>query len=112
MTEWLLEHPPLLVGLCIVTLILISEFADRIVLGPINRWLGRQFQIKLPKRIMAAISIVLVALAYVTVVALTAIGFKVLHRRLLPDLRKQKPATYWTKREKTDSTLDYLKRQF
>lgn len=91
---------------------LISEIIDRLILGYINRWLGWHFQIRLPKRVMAGISIVLVALTYVTVVALTAIGFKAFRRRLLPDYRKQKPPTYWITREKVEPTLDYLKRQF
>jgi hypothetical protein len=70
------------------------------------------FEEKIVKRILAGISIVLVALTYFTVVALTAIMFKLLRRRLLPDFRKDNPSSYWTGREKTDPTLDYLKRQF
>jgi len=104
LTKWLLEHPAIMVFLCGLALILLSELVDRIFELP--------FQIKLPKRLLAAISIVLVTTTYFTVFALTAIGFRARGRRLLPDFRKNNPKTYWTEREKTEPTLDYLKRQF
>jgi hypothetical protein len=68
--------------------------------------------IRISKYILAGISIVLVGISYFTVVAATAIIFKITGRRLLPDFRRKNAATYWTKREETAPTLDYLKRQF
>jgi len=70
------------------------------------------YEEKVLKRILAGISIVLVAATYLTVFALTALSFKVLRRRLLPNDQRRNDPTYWTKREKTEPTLDYLKRQF
>jgi len=68
---------------------------------------------KILKRILSGFSVVVIALAYFTVFALTAIGFKALGRRLLPNPGKNKDGkTYWCKREKIEPTLDYLKRQF
>ena len=70
------------------------------------------FEEKVSRRVFAGLSLVLVTLVYCTVFALTALGFKVRGRRLLPDFRKTHPLTYWTDREKTEPTLEYLKRQF
>jgi len=78
----------------------------------LERFFGIHVPIRIGKYILAGVSIVLVAASYFTVVALTAIGFKLSGRRLLPDFRRKHPTTYWTKREETAPTLDYLRRQF
>jgi len=96
------EHPHLVVLVCIIATILIL----REVYPP--------FEEKVLKRIMAGISVVIVAVVYFTAFALTAIGLKALGKRLLRDPRngKKEPKTYWCEREKIKPDMDYLKRQF
>jgi len=63
--------------------------------------------------ILVGLSMVLVVLTYVTVFAATAIALRIVGRRLLPDPQKMRSGpTYWTAREQTQPTLEYLKRQF
>jgi len=100
LAAWIGEHGFWVILLCVVVTILIL----RKVYPP--------FEEKVLKRFLAGIFIVLIAVIYFTAFALTAIGFKVLRGRRLPDFRGKNPKTYWTEREKAEPSLHYLKRQF
>jgi hypothetical protein len=101
------DNHALLVMLCIAAVVLLSLLFD-LLLGK----LGAMFRLHLPKRIMAILSIVLVAITYFTVVAATAIAFKALRRSPLSNPSANPSGTYWAEREKSEATLEYLKRQF
>ena len=108
MVEKLLAHPHWLVMLCIASVILSCELFDRVY----SKATGRPHVLQLGRRILAVLSVILVALSYVTVFALTAIGMKLFGKSSLPEPKKDASDSYWSDREKIDPSLDYLKRQF
>jgi hypothetical protein len=105
--DWLLAHRPVLVMLCIAAVILTSMLVDYI-LGKMDV----SFRLDLPIRIMAILSLVLVTIAFFTVVAVTSILFKIRGRSPLSLVSQATGTTYWTERGQSDPTLEYLKRQF
>jgi len=108
LAAWWLKHwwlaIPLVLGAIALAEIVVDFVLKRLSKPPLGK--------KVSKRILAAVSVGMVALSYFTVVALTAIAFRLFGRRLLPDFRKKNPSSYWTEREKAKPTLDSLKRQF
>lgn len=106
MIDWLLKHRPVLVILCVATIIGVSALIDLLL-----RRLGFPFQIRLPHRILALVSTILVALVYCTFFAITAVVMKLLGRRLLPRPSKEGTPTYWTEHQKIEPTLESLKHQ-
>jgi hypothetical protein len=107
--HWALHHRfwavVIVIGAATLTELIVDFLSERLF----HRRIGRHIS----KFLLVAISMALVVFTYFTVIALTALGFRATGRRLLPDARKAQSApTYWTHREKTDPTLDYLRRQF
>jgi hypothetical protein len=66
---------------------------------------------KFTKRLIAVQTVIILSLAYFTVFALTAVLVKIFGKKLLPHFRRT-DMTYWTKKEKIENTMDFLKRQF
>ncbi len=109
MLEWFEHHYILTSIICFFLLVaLLDQLIPRL-----SAAVGRPIHPQLGKRIFAGLSLALIVLTYFTVIALTALGFKALGRRLLPHPKADPNAeTYWRKREKTEPTLEYLKKQF
>lgn len=71
---------------------------------------GVKFQIQLPHRIMALISVVLVTIVYFTVFGLTAVFMKMFGKHVLTRHDKADPS-YWEDREKIEPTMEFLRKQ-
>ncbi|MBM3333797.1 hypothetical protein FJY63_03965 [Candidatus Sumerlaeota bacterium] len=106
--EWVMRHPFLAIVIALVTLTVAESLADELSARLFHRPLGK----RIGKAIFVAISVTLLVAAYFTVVALTALAFRLLRKRLLPDFRNKNVRSYWREREKTEPTLDYVRRQF
>lgn len=105
MINWLLEHRFILVVICIASVMLLFHAVDLALAR-----LGVPFQFKLPHRILALLTLLVVTLIYFTFFGITAIFVKLTGKRLLARPGRDDPS-YWMEREKTDATLEYMKRQ-
>lgn len=109
MAEWASQHLFLAIGLCIASVVAFFEIIiDRLVLGLL---LKKSVRLRVGKRLLAAVSVVLVAITYFTAIAATAVVMKLAGRRLLSHTKKGNSPTYWVEREQSEPSLEKLRRQ-
>ena len=93
--EWLKEHWIWAIFMVLAASALFSHFV---------------LHLEWPKRVLTYVSVVLVAITYFTFFAATAVIMKILGKRLLPEPKEEQP-TYWSEREKTEPTMEFMKKQ-